>query len=192
MTRPLLLGVVAAVIALILTAASCSRNIPMPHVDPVDLPRFMGDWYVIAHIPSRTERNAWNAIESYAMAADGTVETTFRYRDGAADAPVKTLHARGYVHPDTGNAVWGMQFVWPVRAEYVVAYLDSDYRETIIGRSARDYAWIMARTPTIPEPEYQLLVSRLESLGYATDALRRVPQEWPDAGAASAQSSLRR
>jgi apolipoprotein D and lipocalin family protein len=32
----------------------------------VDVPRFMGDWYVIAHIPSWPEREAYDAVESYA------------------------------------------------------------------------------------------------------------------------------
>ncbi|HEY6939858.1 lipocalin family protein [Dokdonella sp.] len=179
--RPLLVAAIAGASVFTLTAASCSRGTPMPSVGHVDLSRFMGDWYVIAHIPSRPERNAWNAVESYRLADDGTVGTTFRYRSGRADAPLETMHARGYVRPGTGNAVWGMQFIWPIRAEYVVAYLDADYRETIIARSARDYAWIMARTPTIPESDYRRLVSQLQSLGYATDALRRVPQQWPEA-----------
>ena len=53
----------------------------------------------------------------------------------------------GTVVPGTGNAVWGMQFIWPIKAEYVISYLDAGYSETIIARSKRDYAWIMARTP---------------------------------------------
>ncbi|HEU4664540.1 MAG TPA: lipocalin family protein, partial [Dokdonella sp.] len=187
--RPLLVAAIAGASVFTLTAASCGRSsAPMPSVSQVDLPRFMGDWYVIAHIPSRPERDAWNAVESYRLADDGTVTTTFRYRGGSAEAPLETMHARGYVRAGTGNAIWGMQFIWPIRAEYVIAYLDPDYQETIIGRSARDYAWIMARTPTIPESRYRLLVSRLQSLGYATDALRRVPQQWPDGDATTSST----
>ena len=45
--------------------AACATSKPtMPAVPQVDLPRFMGDWYVIAHIPSFPEREAYNAIES--------------------------------------------------------------------------------------------------------------------------------
>jgi len=57
----------------------------------------------------------------------------------------------GTVKPGTGNAVWGMQFIWPIKAQYIVAYLDPGYTETIIARDARDYAWIMARTPRISD-----------------------------------------
>jgi apolipoprotein D and lipocalin family protein len=38
---------------------------PMPVVDYVDLDRFMGDWYVIATIPTFLERDAYNPIETY-------------------------------------------------------------------------------------------------------------------------------
>jgi apolipoprotein D and lipocalin family protein len=163
----------------IATLAGCGSPAPMPPVAQVDLPRFMGDWYVIASIPSRAERHAFNAVESYALMPDGKIQTTFRYRDGGFDGEMKTLRPVGTVQADTGNAIWGMQFIWPIQAEYVIAYLDPDYREVIVGRSKRDYVWIMARTPTLPEAQYQSLVARLVELGYAAGDLRRVPQRWP-------------
>ena len=165
----------------LLGGAGCAHQQPIPPVPQVDLPRFMGDWYVIAHIPSPIERRVFNAVESYALRDDGKVQTTFRYRNGAFDAPLKTMRPVGRVRPGTGNAVWGMQFVWPIQAEYVVVHLDADYTQTIIGRSARDYAWIMARTPTLPAAEYDALLQRLRDLGYSLDDLRKVPQQWPEA-----------
>jgi apolipoprotein D and lipocalin family protein len=163
------------------TLAGCTRNVePMPHVPHVELSRFMGDWYVIAAIPSYPEKDAYNAVESYRLRPDGRVQTTFRYRDGGFDGALKTMHPVGTVRPGSGNAIWGMQFIWPIRAEYVVAYLDDDYRETIIGRSKRDYVWIMARTPSIPAADYAALLKRVQQLGYSLDGLRKVPQRWPE------------
>jgi lipocalin len=40
----------------------------------------------------------------------------------------------------------------------------------------RDYAWIMARTKTIPESRYQELVALLTRTGHDVTKLRRVPQ----------------
>lgn len=146
----------------------------------VDLPRFMGDWYVIASIPTRLERGAHNAVESYRLDVDGTIATTFAFRDGAFDGPERRYEPRGVVRPNTGNAVWGMRFFWyfPVKWEYVVAYVDEDYTQTIIARSARDYVWIMARKPQIPAADYAALVERVRKLGYDTSRLERVPQQW--------------
>lgn len=160
--------------------SACAQLPELPAVERVDLPRFMGDWYVIAHIPTFVERHAYNAVESYVLRSDGSIQTTFRYRNGAFDAPVKFMHPVGFVHPDSGNAVWSMQFLWPIEAEYRIAYLDPDYRQTIIARSARDYAWIMARTPTISDADYAAAVTKLRAWGYAVEKLRRVPQQWPE------------
>ena len=62
----------------------------MPAVKSVDLARFMGDWYVIADIPARPERNAYNEVESYAPRPDGRVQTTLRFREGGFDGEIKT------------------------------------------------------------------------------------------------------
>ena len=159
----------------------CSSSPPMPAVKSVDLARFMGDWYVIADIPAWPERNAYNEVESYAPRPDGRVQTTLRLRDGGFDGKVKTMHPIGTVLPRTGNARWSMQFIWPFEAEYVIAYLDPDYRSTIIGRSKRDYVWIMARTPKLSEAEYENLESEVRKLGYEPSLLRKVPQQWPEA-----------
>lgn len=161
--------------------AGCSGNVrPIAPVAEVDLNRFMGDWYVIAHIPSRPERGAYNAIENYRLDKDGKIQTRFRFRDGGFDRPVETMHPVGTVEPGSNNAIWGMQFIWPIKAEYVVVYLDADYTQTIVGRSKRDYVWIMARTPTISEQDYQQHLQRLRELGYSLEGLRKVPQAWPE------------
>ena len=173
-----------ALLALIPALSACaSQPRPMPPVASVDLPRFMGDWYVIAHIPSRPEREAFDAVESYRLDEKGRVRTTFTFRKGSHDAPVEAMHPTGFVEPGTGNAIWGMQFVWPIKAEYVIAYLDEDYTRTIVARSKRDYAWIMARSPQIPDQDYARLVERLRALGYSTRDLRKVPQARPSQGA---------
>lgn len=157
--------------------AACATHPPtIPPVASVDLPRFMGDWYVIAHIPSRPEREAYDAVESYRLGEDGRIRTTFRYRKGGFDAPLETMEPVGTVVPGTHDAVWGMQFVWPIKAEYVIVDLAPDYSRTIIGRSKRDYVWLMARTPSLPEAELESAIARIGALGYDTTKLRMVPQ----------------
>jgi apolipoprotein D and lipocalin family protein len=161
--------------------AACSSSPPQAPLRPVsyvDLNRFMGDWYVLANIPTRMERGAHNAVESYRLAPDGRrVLTTFTFREGAFDGPEKRYEPVGFIRNRHSNAVWGMQFIWPFKADYRIAYLDEDYRTTIVAREARDFVWIMARTPSIEEPEYERLVGKVQSLGYDVSKLQRVPQE---------------
>lgn len=166
-----------AVLGLGALLSACASTPPsIPPVASVDLPRFMGDWYVIAQIPTYIERKAFDSVESYRLDADGKIRTTFRYRNGSADAPLKTMEPVGRVVPGTNNAVWEMQFVWPIQAEYVIVDLAPDYSRTIVGRSKRDYVWLMSRTPQLPEPELQAAIARIKALGYDTAKLRMVPQ----------------
>ncbi len=158
--------------------AGCAAAPPLPTVERVDLPRFMGDWYVIANIPTAIEKGAYNAVETYRLDDDGTIATTFTFRKGGFDGPQKTYNPRGFVRDTTTNATWGMQFVWPIKAEYLIIQLDEDYTRTVIGRSKRDYVWIMAREPTIPEADYQSILARLDDQGYDTSRIEKVPQRW--------------
>ena len=144
----------------------------------VDLQRFMGDWYVIASIPTFIEKGAHNAIESYRLDTDGTISVTFTFRDGAFDGKEKRYTPRGFVRDVTTNALWGMQFMWPIKADFRITYLADDYSQTIISRQKRDYVWIMARTPTIPEADYQRLLKIVEAQGYDVRQVQRVPQQW--------------
>ncbi len=135
----------------------------------------MGDWYVIAHIPAFIEDEAHNAVESYALDKDGTIATTYVFNDGGLDGPLKTYRPRGFVHNDETKAEWRMQFVWPFKAAYLIVHLDDAYQTTVIGVPDRDYAWIMARTKTLPEARYQELVEILAETGHDLTKLRRVP-----------------
>lgn len=180
LTRPLLAALVTG--SLLVVSGCQSANKPViTTVDSVDLTRFMGDWYVIAHIPTFIEKSAVNAIESYAPGPFPKVATTFRFRKGF-DEPVKTYNPTGFVRDDSGGH-WDMQFIWPFKAEYRISYVDADYQTTIIGRTARDYLWIMARTPSLAEDELEALIQRAVDFGYSRDDIRLVPQRWPEAGA---------
>ena len=89
---------------------------------------------------------------------------------------MKTYHPRGFVHNTTTKAEWRMRFIWPFKSAYLIVYLDDKYETTVIGVPDRDYAWIMARTKTIPESRYQELVALLTRTGHDVTKLRRVPQ----------------
>jgi apolipoprotein D and lipocalin family protein len=153
---------------------------PVPLASTVDLPKFMGDWYVIAAIPLWGEREAYNAIESYSLKPDGTVMTNFRERKGGFDAPVKTYHPHGFPLAEKGNAEWGMRIVWPFKSQYKIAFVEPDYSATIIARDKRDYVWLMARTPQISADAYARYEKMIADMGYDVAKIRKVPQQWPE------------
>lgn len=167
------------VLLLPLLLAGCQHsNLPAHHVSHVDLDRFMGPWYVIAHIPLAPERQAVNAIERYELDDKGRIQTTFTFRKGSADGPRKRYTPVAYVTDHPSNAIWKMQFLWPFRADFRVVWLDEAYNVTVIGRQKRDYVWIMAREPHISDATFADITRYLGEQGYDLSRLRRVPQQW--------------
>ncbi len=167
-------GLLLAVLALL----GCQTRTlpPLQRAPSVDIPRFMGAWYVIACIPSLIERHEYNAVESYRLDPQGRIRTVFTYNDGSFDGGLRRLTPTGFVTEGSHGTVWGMRFVWPIKADYRVMFVNADYSQTVIGREKRDYAWIMARSPTMPDSDFQPLSALLRTQGYDTSLLRKVPQ----------------
>jgi apolipoprotein D and lipocalin family protein len=165
-------------LGLLLTGCAPESHPPLTLASHVDLPRFMGPWHVIANIPTFIEAGAHNPVESYKLEADGSIATTFTFRADSFDGPVKRYEPTGFVVDTQSNAVWGMRFVWPIKADYRIAYLNEDYTQTVIGRQARDYVWIMARAPTIPDADYQKLLDFVAREGYDISKVKKAPQQW--------------
>jgi len=165
--------------SIFLLSACGNQNFkPINTVERVDLERFMGDWYVIANIPTFIEKGAYNAIETYQLNGDGSIATTFTFNQDAPDGEQKEYNPTGFIVDQQSNALWDMQFIWPFKAEYRVIYLDENYETTIIGRSKRDYVWLMSRNPNINESNYETLISYIQSQGYDISKVKRVPQIW--------------
>jgi apolipoprotein D and lipocalin family protein len=156
---------------------ACQNLPPIKTVEHVDLARFMGNWYVIAAIPTFIERDPYNPIEQYRQHADGSIATTFTFNKGGFDGPLKSYHPTGYVLPGSGNAEWRMQFVWPFKSEYLIAYLSEDYQHTVIARNKRDYVWLMSRQPHLDSQTYGELVAKIKAMGYDTSKLQVFPHQ---------------
>lgn len=159
-------------------AVSARSDVPLPTVPRVDLPRYMGDWHLIASIPLKAEEGGYNIKESYALNRDGSVAVRFRKRE--ANGELKTREFTGFPKPETGNAVWGMRIVWPFKADYRIVHLEPDYSVVLIGRNKRDHAWILARKPELPEPAYQRYKAQFAAMGYDVSKFVRFEQRWPE------------
>lgn len=166
----------ASAILFTLILVGCGSHPPIKTESFIDLPRFMGKWYVIANIPTFIEKEAHNASETYTLNDDGTVSTHFQFQKGSFDGESVSYFPTGYVL-DESNAVWKMQFLWPFKSDFRIVFVDSDYHNTIIGRPQRDYIWIMSRQPIIDESVLNDLKKYVSELGYDIKDLQVVPQQ---------------
>ena len=172
----------AALVGLLAFAAGCGAAghpaiRPVPYVD---MHRYMGRWHVIASIPTAFEQGGHNPVETYRLQPDGTVCTSFRFRPDSFDAPVKKIRSTASVLQVSSGAEWKVHLLGVMRLEYLVAWLAPDYSQVIVARNKRDHAWVMARTPTIPDADYSAMRRRLSELGYDLRKLEKAPQRWPE------------
>ena len=178
-TSPIALG-----FAMMSLMTGCALNdAPLPTAENVNIDRFMGRWYVHGYTPIIVDKDAHNAIEHYRLDADKKIQTTYQFRDGGVDAEIKTLTPVGWVDEEVdSNAEWRMQFIWPFTADYIILHLDADYSETIIAHPSRKYAWIMLRSDVVSDADYDRLLSKLNAVGYDTNLMQKLPQDWSGEG----------
>ena len=150
-----------------------------PSADPdgvAELPRYMGDWYVIVYIPTFIEKNAhdaWKATRSRRTARSRRPSPS-RWRTGRTGEAIQhapgvcpgsgvstqrgVCSSSGRSGPSNGSRTWtGLT------------------RRSTTARAARDYVW-MAREPEIPAADYARHVAHRRLGGYDATQLRRVPQ----------------
>jgi apolipoprotein D and lipocalin family protein len=169
--------IVLALAATLLGA--CSTSAPLKTVNHVDIPRYMGDWRVIANIPYFAEKDCVDTIESYALRPDGRIDNWFTYRKPTWDSPQEKFTALAKVHNTTTNAEWRIRFFGLVTVPYFITDLDPNYRWAVVAHPSRDYGWIMARERTMPEKTYQAILGRLKEQGYDPARFVKVPQVAP-------------
>ena len=100
-------GILAPLAALL--AQACSQPPAIATVEQLDLERFMGDWYVIASIPTFIERGAHNAVETYRLERRRhdrhDVHVPARRFDGDAVTYRRAASSATEVDRDLGHAV---------------------------------------------------------------------------------------
>lgn len=161
-----------AVLALwLLIPVLANAQVPVTSVPQLDISRYAGQWYEIAHLPMRYQADCVGDITAtYTLDKPGTigVRNTCRNRDGGTDV------AEGVARPVAGHPgrlevrfapdwlSW-LPFVW---ADYWVIALDPEYQWAMVGEPDRDYLWILSRSPTMDRLRFEELKAKAQAMGY--------------------------
>jgi len=163
-------------LSLLTSCSTTMKQPPLKTVDHVDLTRYVGDWYVFAHIPYSLEKGKVGTLDHYALRPDGRFDNIFKFRRGTLDAPLEQWNGVAWVHNKETNAEWRVQFVWPLRVPYLIIDLAKDYQWSVIGYPSRKLAWVLSRNPVLDEATYAGILQRLKAQGYDETLLEKVPQ----------------
>lgn len=133
----------------------------------IDLQRYLGLWFEVAHYPNWFESGAY-ATAQYSLQPDGTVQVINTSYD-RHNRPIAT--AIGIAQQRSGDTL-GVRFApAPVEAEYKVEWVDEAYSFAIVGNSAKSQLWILSRQPTVSVAAVGVLLSLCAQLGYDTRKL---------------------
>ncbi len=154
----------------------------LPTATVVDLSRYTGKWYEIARLPMWAQRHCLRSTAEYRLLESGkigvrnacvTAEGKEQSIEGKATIVDQTHRAKLNVVFDQWAAKLVSYFSSSVEGNYWILRVDPEYRYAVVGTPDREYLWILARTPSLPEDTYQELVSFSQRLGFTTDDLIR-------------------
>lgn len=165
-------------VCLMSTGCAGSKNFNKT-VDYVDMDRFMTNWYVIAGRLTSLEDGAHNAVEKYKWNSEkNRIDIDFTFRKNSFDGKKKAIPQKGWIHNEKTNAHWKISPLWPLKFNYLIIDLAEDYSWTVIGVPSQKWVWIMAKNWSMSDDELNMILKRLESMGYSAADVKRVPQKW--------------
>ncbi len=165
-----------AALATAAVAKSAAKPPPLASSVQLDLPRYMGRWWVIANTPYFAENGKVASADIYTLRPDGRIDNVYAYRK-RFDSKEKQMHAVASVVPGTGNSQWKIAFFGGLlRADYLVLEVAPDGTWALIGQPSRKLAWVFAREPRMDDAVLAPLLERFRAYGYDPARLKRVPQ----------------
>lgn len=179
---PLYAGIAAALLGTALVwfatpaRAGSGNTKPLQVVPSVDLNRYMGQWYEIARLPNRFQRDCVsNTTATYTLRPDGKITVLNQCR--TAEGRLKSAKGTARVaNPNGPNSKLKVTFFWPFAGNYWIIGLDPEYRWALVGEPDRKYLWILSREPEMDEALFDRIVASAREQGYETDRLMKTPQ----------------
>lgn len=150
---------------------SCS-TIPKG-VSPVrnfDKDKYLGQWYEIARMDFRFERNLNNVTATYTLREDGNIKVDNKGYDYVKKKWKQAVGKAKFAGADDVGML-KVSFFGPFYAGYNVVAIDSDYKYALIIGQRLDYVWILSRETTIPEDIKNKYLKIAADLGCNTSAL---------------------
>lgn len=176
-------GFIGALLAISSIVAS-AESLPVSTVEQVDLGRYCGTWYEIAHLPNWFQRKCdCNTTAEYSQLPNGRIRIINRCRKADSSLAVvegvarkkdsKGSNAKLEVRFAPSWLGW-VPFVW---GTYWIIDLAPDYSYAAVGDPSRKYLWILSRSPQMDRNIYEAILGRLKNMGYDMDKLINTRQE---------------
>ncbi len=139
-------------------------------VAELELSRYMGKWYAVAHIPNWFERGCQaGTTATYTLLADGTIEVVNECYDAAGRKRV--ARGRAWILNPQEPGRLKVSFLqlfghWFFAGNYWILALGKDYSYAVVGEPQRKYGWVLSRTPILSPAAWEEIKAILQDNGY--------------------------
>ncbi|QIE42646.1 lipocalin family protein [Rhodobacteraceae bacterium SC52] len=169
-------------LALCVSLAACGtvyRDTDTPMTaQAIDPTRYAGLWYEIARFPVSFQRGCTATTAEYGVTGPDTISVVNTCRDETPNGPAKQVVGSADIEAP-GKLRVRFDSVPFVRAPYWVLWVDEAYDTAVVGVPSGKAGWVLARTPEIPDDQWQAALSVLRTNGYDTTQLLRTEQPIP-------------
>ncbi len=142
----------------------------------VELERYLGKWYEIAHLPARFQEGCNETTATYNLAKDGNISVLNECRK---NGKLKQAKGKAKVVDKTTGAKLKVTFFWPFYGDYWIIKLGKDYDYAVVGTPDRKYLWILSRTAQMDNVLFSELTEFAKSKGFEVGKLIKTSQPPP-------------
>lgn len=166
-------AVLVAVVVLGSVASGCDSPPPLETAPDVDLARFEGSWFEVAHLPRPTQASCTGTTATYT--ARGKGQYTFVHACTLENGDFRKIAAQAQVKDSASPAKLEVDF-GGFFGDYWILDVAPDYRYAVVGHPSRAYLWILSRTPTLSEADRAAVIAKASSLKFDTSKLEYTKQ----------------
>jgi len=137
-------------------------------VTHVELQKYLGKWFEIAHLPAKFQEGCNETTATYTLLNNGTISVL---NECKRNGKIKIARGKAKVVDKTTNAKLKVTFFWPFYGDYWIIKLDNNYEYAVVGTPNRKYLWILNRTPQMDDTLFSQLVEFAKSKDFDVDLL---------------------
>ena len=153
------------------------ENKKLEVVSNLDLQKFQGTWYEIAHNPWFPENGCFSMIAHYKLTENNQINVTNICRKKGFDGEISKVTGKAWLVNSKIKAKWEVQFIWPFTLDYWVIDLEENYNYAVIGEPERENLWILSRKPIMKKGLLSKIIETTKSKGYDLSNLILTPQD---------------
>ena len=141
----------------------------------VDLARFQGKWFEIAHLPRVTETDCVGTTAFYSMGSADELSMVNECHVGGASGQLRSVTAMAKVPDLSVPAKLSLNFGHRF-GDYWIIDVGDHYEYAVVGHPTRQYLWILSRTAVMPSEVLAGVLERAKAKKFDVAALRYTPQ----------------